>query len=311
MTGEEFDELRPSAFAIAYRMLGSVSEAEDVVQEGFLRLHRAREGGERIESPRAYLSTVVSRLSLDQLRSARVRRETYVGEWLPEPLVASADEDPARKAEIADSLSLAFLVLLESLSPEQRAAFLLREVFDEPYDRIAEIVGTSEQNARQLATRARRHVEERRPRFEASRKQRDELATRFFAAAADGDLQGLEELLAHDVVFRGDGGGKAPAAARAVHGRARVARLLITGLRAGGRFGGITLRREEMNGQPGALLFDREGKLIGVAILDIAEGQIQRVSAIVNPDKLRHLGPVADMRALLRERSAAAPPKRR
>ena len=163
MTDEEFDQLRPSAFAIAYRMLGSVSEAEDVVQEGFLRLHRAREGGERIESPRAYLSTVVSRLSLDQLRSARVRRETYVGEWLPEPLVASADEDPARQAEIADSLSLAFLVMLESLSPEQRAAFLLREVFDEPYDRIAEIVGTSEQNARQLATRARRHVEERRP----------------------------------------------------------------------------------------------------------------------------------------------------
>ena len=163
MTEEEFDELRPSAFAIAYRMLGSVSEAEDVVQEGFLRLHRAREGGERIESPRAYLSTVVSRLSLDHLRSARVRRETYVGEWLPEPLVASADDDPARKAEMADSLSLAFLVLLESLSPEQRAAFLLREVFDEPYDRIAEIVGTSEQNARQLATRARRHVERAAP----------------------------------------------------------------------------------------------------------------------------------------------------
>ena len=163
MAEEEFDELRPSAFAIAYRMLGSVSEAEDVVQEGFFRLHRAREGGERIESPRAYLSTVVSRLSLDHLRSARVRRESCVGEWLPEPLVASTDQDPARKAEMADSLSLAFLVLLESLSPEQRAAFLLREVFDEPYDRIAEIVGTSEQNARQLATRARRHVEERRP----------------------------------------------------------------------------------------------------------------------------------------------------
>src|SRR3954447_18641570 len=227
MTEEDFDELRPSAFAIAYRMLGSVSDAEDVVQEGFLRLHRAREGGERIESPRAYLSTVVSRLSLDQLRSARVRRETYVGEWLPEPLVGSADDDPARKTELADSLSLAFLVLLESLSPEQRAAYLLREVFDEPYDRIAEIVGTSEQNARQLATRARRHVQERRPRFEATREQQEALATRFFAAAEEGDLQGLEELLAHDVVFRGDGGGKAPAAARAIHGRARVARLLI------------------------------------------------------------------------------------
>src|SRR3954467_5945469 len=303
MTEDDFDALRPSAFAIAYRMLGSVSDAEDVVQEGFLRLHLARDGGERIESPRAYLSTVVSRLALDQLRSATHRRETYVGEWLPEPLLTSAAEAPARRAETADSLSLAFLVLLESLSPEQRAAFLLREVFDEPYDRIAEIVGTSEQNARQLATRARRHVEERRPRFEATREQQEALATRFFAAAEEGDLEGLEELLAHDVVFRGDGGGKAPAAARAIHGRARVARLLIGGLRALARSGGFTARREEVNGQPGALFFDREGRLISVAILDIAEGQIQGVSAIANPDKLRHLGPVADLSALLRERS--------
>ncbi|HEX2070448.1 MAG TPA: RNA polymerase sigma-70 factor [Thermoleophilaceae bacterium] len=303
MAAEEFDELRPAAFAIAYRMLGSVSEAEDVVQEGFLRLHRARAGGERIASPRAYLSTVVSRLALDHLRSAGARREAYVGEWLPEPLVASADDDPARKAEMADSLSLAFLVLLESLSPEQRAAFLLREVFDEPYDRIAEIVGTSEQNARQLATRARRHVEERRPRFEASRQQRDELATRFFAAAEEGDLEGLEELLAHDVVLRGDGGGKAPAIARAVHGRVKVARLLGAWLRAGARFGGVAFRREEVNGQPGALILDRENRLISVMVLDVAEGQIQGVSSIVNPDKLRHLGPVADLGALLRARS--------
>jgi RNA polymerase sigma-70 factor (TIGR02957 family) len=302
MTGEEFDELRPSAFAIAYRMLGTVSEAEDVVQEGFLRLHRSREGGERIESPRAYLATVVSRLSLDHLRSARVRRETYVGEWLPEPLVTSADDDPARKAETADSLSLAFLVLLESLSPEQRAAFLLREVFDEPYDRIAEIVGTSEQNARQLATRARRHVQERRPRFEASREEREELATRFFAAAEEGDLEALEELLAQDVVLRGDGGGKAPALKRAVHGRARVTRTLTAGLRTLARLG-LILRREHVNGQPGALVLDHEGGLIGVIILDVAEGQIQAVSSIVNPDKLRHLGPLAELGALRRERS--------
>jgi RNA polymerase sigma-70 factor (TIGR02957 family) len=300
MTEEEFDELRPSAFAIAYRMLGSVSEAEDVVQEGFLRLHRARAGGERIASPRAYLSTVVSRLSLDHLRSARVRRETYVGDWLPEPLVASADDDPARKAEMADSLSLAFLVLLESLSPEQRAAFLLREVFDEPYDRIAEIIGTSESNARQLARRARRHVEERRPRFEASREQREELATRFFAAAEEGDLEGLEELLAHDVVLRADGGGKAPALARAVHGRTRVAKTMIAGLRALTRLG-ISWRREEVNGQPGVLFIDPEGRLIAVMSLDVAEGQIQGVSSIINPDKLQHLGPLADLGAL-RER---------
>jgi RNA polymerase sigma-70 factor (TIGR02957 family) len=304
MSDEEFDELRRSAFAIAYRMLGRVSEAEDVVQEGFLRLHRVRESGERIESPRAYLSTVVSRLSLDHLRSARVRREAYVGEWLPEPLVTSAEDDPARKAEMADSLSLAFLVLLESLSPEQRAAFLLHEVFDEPYDRIAEIIGTSEQNARQLVTRARRHVEERRGgrvRFEASREQQEQLASRFFAAAEEGDLKGLEELLAHDVVLRGDGGGKAPTIARPVHGRAKVARTLVAGRRAGDRFGGFTVRREEVNGQPGALFLDREGRLAGVMILDIAEGQIQGVSSIVNPDKLQHLGPVADLRALLRQ----------
>jgi len=301
MVDNEFDELRPSAFAIAYRMLGSVSEAEDVVQEGFLRLHRVRESGERIESPRAYLSTVVARLSIDQLRSARVRRETYVGEWLPEPLVASADDDPARKAEMADSLSLAFLVLLESLSPEQRAAFLLHEVFDEPYERVAEIIATSEENARQLVSRARRHVEERRPRFEVSREQQEQLATRFFAAAERGHLEALEELLAHDVVLHGDGGGKAPAIVRAIHGRARVARTLIAGLRTAIR-AGVSLRREEVNGQPGALFFDREGRVAGVMILDVADGQIQGVSSIDNPDKLGHLGPVADLRALLRER---------
>ena len=301
MTDGEFHELRPPAFAIAYRMLGSASEAEDVVQEGFVRLHRARAGGERIESPRAYLSTVVSRLALDHLRSASVRRETYVGEWLPEPLLTSADEDPARKAEMADSLSLAFLVLLESLSPEQRAAFLLHEVFDEPYDRIAEIVGTSEQNARQLTSRARRHVTERRPRFEATREQRDELAARFFAAVEEGDLDGLEEMLAHDVVLRGDGGGKAPALARAQHGRARVARTLRAGLRRAATVG-VVWHPREVNGQPGALILDPEGRLLGVMILDIAEGRIQAVSSIVNPDKLQHLGPVGDARAALRER---------
>jgi RNA polymerase sigma-70 factor (ECF subfamily) len=301
MTDDQLDALRPSAFAIAYRMLGSVGDAEDVVQEGLLRLHRARAAGERIDSPRAYLSTVVSRLAIDQLRSARARRETYVGEWLPEPLVASDELDPARKAEMADSLSLAFLVLLESLSPEQRAAFLLREVFDEPYERIAEIVGTSEQNARQLAARARRHVEERRPRFETDRAHREELATRFFAAVEEGDLAGLEQLLAHDVALHGDGGGKAPAIARAIHGRARVAQTLLAWMRAAPRVGGVTARREEVNGQPGALFLDREGRVISVMTVDVADGRIQGVRSIVNPDKLRHLGPVADVNALLRE----------
>jgi len=296
---ETLEELRPRAFAIAYRMLGSVSEAEDVVQEALLRLHRARDEGERIESPRAYLSTVVTRLGIDHLRSARVRRESYVGEWLPEPLVTSPEEDPAHHAEVADSLSLAFLVLLESLSPEQRAVFLLREVFDYPYDRIAEIVGKTEVNVRQLAVRARRHVEEGRSRFEASREQRDELARRFFAAAQKGDLEGLEGLLADDVVLHGDGGGKVPALARPLHGRNRVARTLLAWARAAVRIGGVSLRPVEVNGQPGAMSFDPDGKLINVLALDIADGQIQAVRSIVNPDKLRHLGPLADVPALL------------
>jgi RNA polymerase sigma-70 factor (TIGR02957 family) len=298
-TARLFQELRPGAFALAYRMLGSVSEAEDVVQEAFLRLHRTLAEGEQVSSPRAYLSTVVTRLCIDQLRSARARRERYVGEWLPEPLLASDEADPARHAEVADSLSLAFLVLLESLSPEQRAAFLLREVFDYPYEEIARIVGKSEDNARQLVARARRQVQERRPRFEASRERREALARRFFAAAVDGELEALEELLAHDVVLHGDGGGKAPALAHPVHGRAKVARTLLAWVRAAARIGGVTLRSVEVNGQPGALVLDPEGRLVNVLALDIADGQVQAISSIVNPDKLRHLGPTANLDELL------------
>jgi RNA polymerase sigma-70 factor (ECF subfamily) len=297
------DELRPAAFGIAYRMLGSVAEAEDVVQEALLRVHRALEEGERIESPRAYVATVATRLAIDQLRSARARRESYVGDWLPEPLVTDPADDPARQAEMADSLSLAFLVLLESLSPEQRAVLLLRDVFDYGYDQIAEIIGKSEDNARQLAVRARRHVEERRPRFETSREQRDELARRFFAAAQEGDLGALEALLAHDVSLHGDGGGKVPALARPLRGRSRVARTLLAWARQGARIPGAAIRQIEVNGQPGALLLDGEGKLIGVWALDIACGQVQGVSSVINPDKLRHLGPVADVRALLEARN--------
>jgi RNA polymerase sigma-70 factor (ECF subfamily) len=297
---ELYAEHRPAAFAVAYRMLGSVSEAEDVVQEAFLRLHRALQEGEQIASPRAYLSTVVTRLCIDELRSARARRERYVGEWLPEPILASPEEDPARHAEVADSLSLAFLVLLESLSPEQRAAFLLREVFDYSYGEIAELVGTREDNARQLAARARAHVEARRPRFEASRERREELAARFFAAAETGDLGALEDLLAHDVVLHGDGGGKALALARPLHGRTRVARTLLTWTRTAERIAGVSLRRVEVNGHPGAMVLDREGGLLAVWALDIADDQIQAVRSIVNPDKLGHLGRLADLDALRR-----------
>jgi RNA polymerase sigma-70 factor (ECF subfamily) len=306
MTAHEqlLDELRPAAFAIAYRMLGSVTEAEDVVQEALMTLHRSLEDGERIESPRAFVATVTTRLAIDDLRSARVRRVRYVGEWLPEPVLTGDPDDPASQVEMADSISVAMLVLLESLSPEQRAAFLLRDVFDYGYDEIAAILGRSEDNVRQLAHRARRRLEERRPRFESSREQRDELARRFFAAANDGDLAGLEALLAEDVVLTGDGGGKVPALARQLIGRARVARALMTWLKLGARIPGALLRPVEVNGSPGALLLDREERLIAVWSLEFAGGRIQRLNSIVNPDKLRHLGPLADVRALLH---AAAP----
>jgi RNA polymerase sigma-70 factor (ECF subfamily) len=302
MTARErlLDELRPVAFAIAYRMLGSVSEAEDVVQEALLRLHRALDAGERIASPRAFLATVTTRLAIDELRSARARRERYVGEWLPEPIVTDGQDDPARYAETADSLSLAMLALLESLSPEQRAVLLLRDVFDYGYREIAGIVGKSEDNARQLASRARRHIERRRPRFQTTREQRDELAARFFAAAEGGDLARLEALLAHDVELTGDGGGKVPALARMLRGRNRVARALINWIRLGARVRGASLRSVEVNGGPGALFLDGQQRLIGVLGLDIAGGQITSISSIVNPDKLTHLGPVADFGSLLR-----------
>jgi RNA polymerase sigma-70 factor (ECF subfamily) len=292
-------ELRPAAFAIAYRMLGSVAEAEDVVQEALLRFHTALERGERIESPRAYMATVATRLSIDVLRSARARREAYVGEWLPEPLVSDTSAEPARQAEMADSLSLAFLVLLESLSPEQRAVFLLHDVFDYGYGEVAEIVGRSEDNARQLASRARRHVEEQKPRFEASREQREELADRFFAAAQEGDVAGLEALLADDVVLHGDGGGKVPALARALFGAQRVARTLRAWFSQGAKVPDGEVRRVDVNGQPGAVLM-AGGGVVAVMALDIADGRVQGIRSIVNPDKLHHVGEVADWVSLLR-----------
>jgi RNA polymerase sigma-70 factor (ECF subfamily) len=300
MTDRELllDDLRPVAFAIAYRMLGSVSEAEDVVQEALLRVHQTLDAGEHIATPAAYVSTVTTRLAINELRSARARREKYVGEWLPEPLITDGKDDPARHAETADSLSLAMLVLLESLSPEQRAVLLLREVFSYGYPQIAAIIGKSEDNVRQLAARARGHVEQRRPRFQTTRDQRDELARRFIAAAEHGDLQGLEALLASDVELTADGGGKVPALAQSLHGRGRVARRFIHYVRLVGR-GGVSLRPVEVNGGPGALYLDAQHRLIGVVALDTADGQIIGINSIVNPDKLRHVGEVTDLRAYL------------
>jgi RNA polymerase sigma-70 factor (TIGR02957 family) len=302
MTDRErlLDELRRVSFAIAYRMLGSVSEAEDVVQEALLRVHQVLEAGEQIASPRAFLATVTTRLAINELRSARVRRERYVGEWLPEPIITDSHDDPAQQAEMADSLSLAMLVLLESLTPEQRAVLLLHDVFDFGYREIAEIVDKSEDNVRQLATRARRHVEQRRPRFQTTREQRDELAQRFFAAAEQGDLAGLEALLAHDVQLTGDGGGKVPALARSLRGRDRVARAVINWVGRVASLPGLSLRSVEVNGGPGALFLDAQQRLIGVCALDVAGGQITIISGIVNPDKLTHLGPVGDLGSLMR-----------
>jgi RNA polymerase sigma-70 factor (ECF subfamily) len=285
-------------------MLGSVAEAEDVVQEALLRFHRALEAGEQIDSPRGYVATIATRLAIDQLRSARVRREAYVGEWLPEPLVTASEADPAAQAEMADSLSLAFLVLLERLSPEQRAVLLLHDVFDYGYDEIAAIIGKTEDNARQLASRARRHVEEGRPRFETSAERRDELARRFMAAAQEGDLSSLEALLADDVTLTGDGGGKAPALARTISGRARVARTLTAWMKAGRRLEGLELRPQLVNGEPGFVSYDQSGRVINVLALQIEGGYIRALRSVVNPDKLRHIGPVADLAELLKRARA-------
>jgi RNA polymerase sigma-70 factor, ECF subfamily len=329
-TADVYQQLRPLMFAIAYRMLGSVSEAEDIVQEAFLRYHRAQSGpdekagGEagraaRIDSPRAYLSAVTTRLCIDYLRSARARREAYLGEWLPEPLLTGdtqragsplfADHvgaDPGGLAEQADSLSMAFLLLLERLSPVERAVFLLRDVFGYDYDEIARVVGKSEDNCRQLALRARRHVSERKPRFEASRSKREELAARFFAAVGQGDMDGLVTMLAEDAVVYGDNGGMRPSWPRPITGRDHVGRLLV-GLAQQMRKVEVVIRPAEINGQPGALFLDPAGRLINVFVLDIAEGQVQTIRSVINPDKLRHLGPLADVEGLLRQLHRADP----
>ena len=287
--GDLYEELRPYMFAIAYRMVGSVSDAEDIVQEAFLRFHRATSEGDVVESPKAYLSAVTTRLGIDHLRSARVRRERYVGQWLPEPLLTDEAPDVSQHAETADSLSLAFLVLLESLSPVERAVFLLREVFGYGYDEIARVVDKSEDNCRQIAARARRQVDAKKPRFEASRQRKEELARRFFAAAAEGDAEGLLGLLAADVVAYGDGGGKGPAFPRPVFGRDRVARLLASFRGRADELRVTSLQPAAINGQPGAVFLDPEGHPIVVVSLDIADDQVQAIRAVSNPDKLTHL----------------------
>jgi RNA polymerase sigma-70 factor (ECF subfamily) len=293
---DDFEELRPMLFAIAYRLLGSVAEAEDAVQESWLRYEASPT---QPVSPKAYLSAVVTRIAIDVLRSARVRRESYVGEWFPEPLLDDPYEDPQRSAELADSVSMAALLLLERLTPLERAVFVLREVFAFPYPEVAAAVGRSEAACRQLAARARRHVDLGRPRFDADRRERDELAARFFDALRDGDIDGLRELLAADVQMVGDGGGKAPAFARAVVGAENVARVLATAFPAMAAIE-ATVERREVNGQPGAVLRDSSDRVIGTMSLDVLDGRIQTIRSVANPDKLAHVGPVADAWAVAR-----------
>jgi RNA polymerase sigma-70 factor (ECF subfamily) len=296
---EIYEDLRPLLFSIAYRMLGSASEAEDIVQDAFLRFHQAAKE-EQIDNPKAYLSTITTRLSIDHLRSARVKRESYTGTWLPEPLLTEEVPDASQHAEMADSMSMAFLVLLESLSPVERAVFLLREVFDYPYDEIAQTIGKTEDNTRQLAVRARKHVEERRPRFEADKKARDELAGRFWAAAEDGDTEGLVKLLADDVVFYGDGGGKGPAIAKPLYGRERVLKFVFGLMRLVGRMG-VTFEPSQVNGEPGVIARAPDGSIVSVLSMSIADGQVISLRSVVNPDKLGHLGPTADLYAMLEQ----------
>lgn len=287
-----FAELRPLLFSIAYRMLGSITDAEDAVQEAFLRWSKAEE----VESPKAYLTSVVTRLCIDQLRSARARRESYVGPWLPDPVLTAEGplaSDAADRMELLDSLSMAFLVLLESLTPVERAVFLLREVFGYDYTEVAEIVGRTETNCRQIALRARKQIEARRPRFEASPRRRQELTASFLRASEAGDLEGLMSLLSDDIVLWSDGGGKVQAARKPIRGVSNVARVVIGLLRKGE--GKLEVTPAEVNGQPGFVV-STVNERIGAVALDVADGDEPRVTGIrivVNPDKLKGITPVS------------------
>ena len=302
---------RPLLFSIAYGMTGSVGDAEDIVQDAFLGLTRARQAGTVIADLKAYLTTAVTRLGISYLSSARVRRERYVGDWLPEPVVVPAGQGPAEHAELADSLSMAFLVLLEALSPVERAVFMLREVFGYGYPDVARITGKTEVNCRQIFARARQRlaaggaaggpVRDSAP-PPARRAEGEELARRFFEAAAGGDMDALLGMLAPGVVLHADGGGKTQTIGKALAGREHVTRMLV-GLLRRARSMGVSIRLAWVNGQPGAVFYDAEGRVISVIELDTVpngdgDAVIQAMHAVVNPDKLGHLGPVSDLARL-------------
>jgi RNA polymerase sigma-70 factor (TIGR02957 family) len=294
----QYTAYRPLMFSIAYRMTGSVSDAEDIVQEAFLRAGKDAVKDAEVESPKAYLATITTRLAIDHLRSARVRRESYVGTWLPEPLLAGApgapraEPDPAELAETSDSLSMAFLVLLESLAPAERAVFLLREVFSYDYGDIDDITGQTEAACRQTFARSRRRIDEGRPRFETSRAEGDELTALFLAAADGGDITNLLERLAPDVVFYGDSGGKGESFITPVFGRDRVAQVIRFSFERTRELG-ASLSAAWVNEQPGVLARDADGDLIAVIAFDMLGGQVLAIRTVANPEKLRHLGPIS------------------
>ena len=274
---------RPRLFGVAYRLLGTVADAEDAVQETFLRWEQADRAA--IENPGGWLTTVLTRFCLDQLRSARARREAYTGPWLPEPLVEVADtsaEDPAERVALDESVSLAMLVVLETLSPAERAVFVLHDVFGMDFDEVAATVGRSPAACRQLASRARRHVEERRPRFDPDAAEQRRVVAAFLDASARGDLQGLLALLDPSVVLRADGGGRVRAATQPVSGAERVARLLLGGRRW---YPDVAARLVAVNGGTGALV-TAGGEVIGAVGVTVAGGRITEIDLVVNPDKL-------------------------
>jgi RNA polymerase sigma-70 factor (ECF subfamily) len=306
----ELETLRRHGFGVAYRMLGSVSDAEDVAQEALLRLTRQ---AEPIEEPAAWMTTVVTRLSINALKSARVRRESYVGPWLPEPLVEDPAASPASRAELADSLSLALLVLFERLTPVERAAYLLREVFGYEYAQIAGIIERTEVNSRQLVTRARKHLEANRPRFDADEAARDTLLERFLAAAEEGDLTALETLLAKDAVLYADSGGKAMAPQEPLFGATLIARFIGAVWQTGLASGEFDIRRVRVNGQPGRLLrgpaepplseAQRLATEQGIALLKSDDVDAKQLAALVKDARAAtggHTTPAASEQAELR-----------
>ncbi|MEF3405271.1 RNA polymerase sigma-70 factor [Agromyces sp. CCNWLW203] len=296
ITGERHEALRPLMFSVAYRMLGSVVEAEDVVQDAYLRLHERELAGDEIRNLDAFVVTVTTRLAIDVLRSARRTREVYVGPWIPEPL-PDDDADPAHRIERDETLSFAFLAVLERLGPVERAVFLLREVFAYDYRAIGEVVGRDEVACRQILHRAKTRIAERRPRFDGVDERDSALADAFFAALEAGDVDGLVGRLADDVVFYGDGGGKAPAIQHPMHGAVAVARFLGGLVRRGARVG-VRFERRSVNGTPAVWVRGPDGALLSVLMVEFADGSAQVIANQLNPEKLAHLGAVGDTAAL-------------